>query len=127
MRNSEKSALLVHELMKTYCPEKGYVLDVYAGTMTTAIACLASNRPCDVIKADKECHEIAVGRLLRTIARKEEAQVTRGNARNTRASTASVSKDNEIHLLQFLAEERNTTSEDDNDESMTSFESEESN
>ena len=40
VRVEEKSVDLLIEIMKTFCPEEGAVLDAYAGTLTTAIACL---------------------------------------------------------------------------------------
>ena len=82
VRVEEKSTLLLSELMKTFCPEEGHVLDPYAGTMTTAIACMVTGRPCTVVEADPQCYKHAFSRLVQ-IADKYMEQ--HGNKREPRA------------------------------------------
>ena len=63
MRIEEKSALLLSELLHTFCPENGLVLDCYGGTLTTALACIATDRKAIVIEKDENCYREALKRL----------------------------------------------------------------
>lgn len=113
VRVEEKSTLLLSELMKTFCPEEGHVLDPYAGTMTTAIACMATGRPCTVVEADPQCYKHAFSRLMQIADKYMERH---GNKRETRARTdASTTENNLLHLLEATNVE--TLSESDNEPS----------
>lgn len=63
VRVEEKNTDLLVELLTTFCPENGSVLDAYAGTMTTALACLETGRSCVCIEKDPECFRLAHARL----------------------------------------------------------------
>jgi len=63
VRVEEKSTLLISELLQTFSPDGGRILDPFAGTMTTAVACMAKKRHCTVIEPDIECYRLAVERL----------------------------------------------------------------
>ena len=59
----EKNVDLLSELMTTFCPENGLVGDMYGGTLTTAIAAIATMRKCVVVEADCARYRIAYERL----------------------------------------------------------------
>ena len=59
----EKNVELLAELMETFCPEGGSVLDMYAGTFTTALACLRTGRKCTVIEQNPDSYSLAHERL----------------------------------------------------------------
>ena len=65
VRTTEKAPALYWELMRTFCPPGGRVLDVFAGPMCSGIACIKSFRPCVLLEKDKRCFELAVQRLQR--------------------------------------------------------------
>lgn len=64
----EKNPSLLVELMKTFCPEGGPVFDIYAGTLSTAVLCMMSDRHCIVVECDAERYRIAHAKL-RFVAR----------------------------------------------------------
>ncbi len=59
----ELPILMLHELIDLFTPVDGSVIDPYAGTMTTAAACLQSGRRCTSIEKRKDCFEGALERL----------------------------------------------------------------
>ena len=59
----EKNPDLLAELMTTFCPQKGSVIDIYAGTLTTAIAAMRTNRKCTSVEADSALFRLAHQRL----------------------------------------------------------------
>lgn len=59
----EKNPKLLAELLTTFCPESGRVMYMYAGTMSTAIACMMTKRPCVCIEADASTFRLAHDRL----------------------------------------------------------------
>ena len=63
VRVAEKDVGLLMELMVTFCPTGGNTFDGFGGTLTTAIACLKTGRPCVVVESDKHCFDLAVQRL----------------------------------------------------------------
>lgn len=63
VRKEEKHHNFVRELMTTFCPPGGCVLDPIAHTMTTGIACLLSGRPCVLLEENNPCFSLAVSRL----------------------------------------------------------------
>lgn len=63
VRVEEKNPSLLSAIITTLCPEDGNVLDPFAGTMTTGIACLASTRSCTMVEQDISCFRLALGRL----------------------------------------------------------------
>ena len=66
VRSSEKPVALLREILETYCPEDGLVLDPYGGTFSTAIASIESCRRCFAVEADPECAELSKRRLVST-------------------------------------------------------------
>lgn len=64
-RTTEKSIALLTEILDMFVPEGGYVMDPYAGTLATAIACLQSKRKCISIEKDPACFREAYARLCR--------------------------------------------------------------
>lgn len=63
IRVEEKSVDLLAEILDLFVPEEGSVLDPYAGTLTTAIACMSSKRTCECIEKDPSCFREAHARL----------------------------------------------------------------
>lgn len=59
----EKNVALLSELINTFCPERGSVLDMYAGTLSTAIASMRTARSCVSIEANARIYRIAHERL----------------------------------------------------------------
>ena len=55
IRTEEKSNLMIAEIMTTFCPEGGTVLEAYGGTLTTALACIATGRKCIATKKMADC------------------------------------------------------------------------
>ena len=64
VRPSEKPLVLLRELIDMYCPQDGLVLDPYAGTFSTALACIDSSRRCFAVEADPDCTALAKKRLV---------------------------------------------------------------
>lgn len=52
--DTQKPLALMELLIKAYCPENGFVLDPFAGTGTTAIACKKLKRICYWIEQEKD-------------------------------------------------------------------------
>lgn len=52
---SEKPCSLIIEILKTFFPPLGSVLDPFAGTLTTRLACLATDRRCVLLETDEKC------------------------------------------------------------------------
>lgn len=68
VRVEEKSTDLLVELLTTFCPDGGLVLDAYGGTLTTALACIETRRSCVSIEKDPECFRLAHERLRKKIS-----------------------------------------------------------
>lgn len=51
------------ELIHQYCPVGGFVMDLFAGTMVTALAALRLNRRCVCVEVDKALVPAATTRL----------------------------------------------------------------
>lgn len=64
----EKNVNLLSEIMETFCPEGGSVLDMYAGTFTTALGCIRTGRKCTVIEQNTDCYRLAHERLRNVAA-----------------------------------------------------------
>lgn len=63
IRVEEKSIELLTEILDIFIPGDGVVMDPYAGTLTTAIACMQSGRRCFSIEKDAVCFSEALARL----------------------------------------------------------------
>lgn len=63
VRVEEKNVELLQELLTSFCPPDGLVCDPYAGTLTTAIACLQTSREAVVIEKDRICMSLSMARL----------------------------------------------------------------
>jgi len=62
---TEKSVCVLQELIETYCPFDGKVLDPFAGTLTTLIAAARAHRPCVGVEIDDTYLAAAKSRLVR--------------------------------------------------------------
>jgi hypothetical protein len=51
------------ELIHQYCPIKGTVMDLFAGTMVTGMAAIRLNRTVLLVEIDKHCADVALARL----------------------------------------------------------------
>lgn len=66
---TQKPVALIEELIKTYSNENDLILDSCAGSMTTAIAAINTNRRCICIEKDKEIFEIGKNRIQQYLAK----------------------------------------------------------
>lgn len=96
IRTSEKSVQLITELLDLFMPENGVVLDAYAGTMTTAIACMQSKRSCYCMEKDPLCYREAQARLRLQVEAVEmyEGEEPRSSADSVPETDVSVGQDN---------------------------------
>ena len=60
---TQKPVLLIEYLIKTYTNENEYVLDFTAGSGTTGIACMNTNRKCVLIEKEEKYCEMIIKRL----------------------------------------------------------------
>jgi len=74
VRVEEKNSAALAEILCTFCPPGGLVFDGFAGTMTTAIACIATGRKCVVVEKDPKCYKLALERLDRIASRAQSEQ-----------------------------------------------------
>lgn len=74
VRPSEKPVVLLMEILDMFCPEDGLVLDPYAGTFSTGLACIETGRRAVLVEADPECTVLATKRLVRAARRKLAAE-----------------------------------------------------
>ena len=63
VRSNEKPLSLYVELLRTFCPTDGKVLDPFAGPLTTGLACIATKRSCLLLESDDHCLTQALPRL----------------------------------------------------------------
>lgn len=63
VRVEEKNVDLIQELLTSFCTPGGLVCDPFAGTLTTAIACIHTSREAIVIEKDRICMNLAKERL----------------------------------------------------------------
>ena len=70
IRPEQKSTALLKTLVAKYCPPGGLVWDPFAGTMSTARACLLlhSHRRCVCTDVDEECVKVSIPSLLDVFA-----------------------------------------------------------
>ena len=61
---TQKPVELLEYLIKTYTNENQIVLDNCAGSFSTGIACLKTNRSCILIEKDKNYFEMGKNRIL---------------------------------------------------------------
>jgi site-specific DNA-methyltransferase (adenine-specific) len=61
--NTEKPVELFEYLLKTYSNENDVILDPFAGSGTTGVACMMNNRDCILIEKDEKYFEIIKKRL----------------------------------------------------------------
>ena len=64
VRTEEKAVNLLMELLDRFSPPNARVLDVFAGTATTALACIEMGFRFYGCEKDKECSELASERLF---------------------------------------------------------------
>lgn len=62
---TQKPLELVERMIKASCPEKGIVLDPFAGTGTTAVACLLNNRRYITYELNEDYYEMILNRISR--------------------------------------------------------------
>ena len=63
VRDQENSLLECIEMVHRFSQPGDTVMDAYAGTMTTAMACLRLGRKVVVVEGDKNCWDLALSRL----------------------------------------------------------------
>ena len=63
VRTDELNHFTLMEVLQTFCPRGGRVLDLYAGTLSMSTACLLTERKCISVEADEECVLLEVKRL----------------------------------------------------------------
>lgn len=63
VRQDEKNADFLSEVIVTYCPEGGLVYDPYAGTLSTSVASIRMRRRSFSVEMDEECFKAAFKRL----------------------------------------------------------------
>ena len=90
VRVEEKNPFLLSEIMTTFAPEDGMILDPYAGTMTTGISCLATKRPCTLIEPTPDCFRLARERLVGLASKSIEFHKKRRVTRSSGESDISV-------------------------------------
>ena len=61
VRIGEKSSALIWELLKTFCPSGGKVLDPFGGTLTTGLVCVQTGRSCTLLTSDERCLQLGKG------------------------------------------------------------------
>ena len=82
---TQKPVALIEELIKTYTNEGETVLDNTAGSMTTGIACINTNRKYILIESDPEIYEKGLARLQSHIdSRSRNVAVAEKRKENTR-------------------------------------------
>ena len=87
VRPMQRSAQAIAELLNTFCPTGGNVLDVRAGAMETGVACMLTNRSCMLLESESYCYKLAVAKLTSKAEDLEELEVNRKKvARRTRSS-----------------------------------------
>ena len=111
VRIEEKSTLMLAEIMATFCPEGGTVLDAYGGTLTTALACITTGRKCIVAEKMADCFEIAETRLQHVAAEKIRRIHTTSSQTITGQTDAA-----EIIQAIYMHESESNTDNEDNDE-----------
>lgn len=62
VRMEEKNVNMIAELLATFCPEKGHIIDPFAGTMSAALAAMKTERLCTSIESDPICFALAIDR-----------------------------------------------------------------
>lgn len=68
---TQKPIALVKEIVKTYTNETDMVLDSTSGSMTTAIACIETNRKVICIENDKDMFQTGKNRVLKYVQNKQ--------------------------------------------------------
>ena len=71
---TQKPMALVEEIIKTYTNEGDIVLDSAAGSMTTGVAAIKTNRKIICIEKDKEIFEVGRNRVMEYLQEKGEMQ-----------------------------------------------------
>lgn len=64
---TQKPVDLMEYLIKTYTNERDTVLDFTAGSMSTAVACINSNRKCIMIERDEDYYRVGKDRVISTL------------------------------------------------------------
>ncbi len=62
---TQKPLEIVERMVRASCPENGVVLDPFAGTGTTAVACLLNNRRYITYELNTEYYELVLNRIKR--------------------------------------------------------------
>lgn len=90
LRPMQRSAAAISELLETFCPPKGNVLDVQAGAMETGEACMITKRRCTLLETEKVCYDVARESLKRTAIIFEEKDDQRRKIARRNHGTAQV-------------------------------------
>ena len=62
---TQKPLEIIERMVKASCPENGIVLDPFAGTGTTAVACLLNNRRYITYELNPQYYELILNRIRR--------------------------------------------------------------
>lgn len=68
---TQKPVALLEYLIKTYTNEGDTVLDFTAGSMSTAVACINTNRKCIMIEKDEHFYNVGKERVMKALQDKE--------------------------------------------------------
>ena len=68
---TQKPVALLEYLIKTYTNEGDTVLDFTAGSMSTAVACINTNRKCIMIEKDEHYYNVGKDRVMKALQDKE--------------------------------------------------------
>lgn len=101
VRMEEKNTSMLAEILNTYCPPNGSVLDAYGGTLTTALACLATDRKCIVIEKATDCYNLGLNRL-ESVAEMKRSQEGAAQAGNNLQLTIAASILRAAHSVEYL-------------------------
>ena len=71
---TQKPVALMEYLIKTYTNEGDTVLDFTAGSMSTAVACINTNRKCIMIERDEHYYNIGKDRVIKALQDKDIAK-----------------------------------------------------
>lgn len=85
---TQKPLEIVERMIKASCPENGVVLDPFAGSGTTAAACLLNNRHFITFELNPEYHQL----ILKRVKRFGEFELTPDSQKNQQANQKQTAK-----------------------------------
>lgn len=89
---TQKPLEIIERMVKASCPENGIVLDPFAGTGTTAVACALNNRHYITYELNPEYYEMILKRVRRnTNFFLEAPKISNGNTHSDKATIKQMS------------------------------------